>query len=201
LILCIPGASPLIKQLTPPTTRVGTPRGLDLNNGDLYILDPSANAVWIYRNLDVSQLPRLFFGDQIPPMENVIDLAVNGDDLYLLYADGHQTRCTYSSIPGVPTRCEDPLPYNDRRDGMSSGPVIGNVVFNQIYYQSPPDPSLYLLDPSNQAVYHFGLNLTFLRQYRPLTMATGEKATAFTVSENRQLFMAFGNQVLYANLP
>ena len=72
----------------------------------------------------------------------------------------------------------------------------------------PPDPSLYLLDPSSQAIYHFSLRLNYQRQLRPdtdllLEASTPEKpATAFTISpDNRITFMALGNQVLYAGMP
>ena len=201
VLRCTPGSRPLAQELAPSATNFGSPRAIDLNNGDLYVLDPDANAVWIYRNLDLAQPPRFFFGDEIPKLQDVIDMIVNGDDLYLLHADGHQTRCTYSTLEGAPTRCEDPLLYTDRREGRQSGAVIPDAVFNQILFSPPPDPSLYLLDPANQAVYHFGMNLGFQRQYRAMLPSAGQKATAFTVAATRVVFLAFGNTVLYAPVP
>jgi hypothetical protein len=201
VLFCIPGGSPLTQQIAPPTTNFGTPRAFDLNEGDLYLLDPSANAVWIYRNMDFSQPPRLFFGDDIPFMADVIDLAVNKDDLYMLHTDGHITRCAYSSMAGAPTRCDDPLPYTDRRPGRQSGPVIADAVFDQIYFAPPPDPSLYLLDPANQAVFHMGLQLSFQTQYRANLALPQSNATAFAISPTRLMFLAIGNQVYYAGMP
>jgi hypothetical protein len=201
LLFCIPGGQPLTQQIAPPTTNFGTPRAFDLNEGDLYLLDPSANAVWIYRNMDFSQPPRLFFGDEIPFMADVIDLVVNKDDLYLLHTDGHITRCSYSGMAGAPTRCEDPMPYTDRRPGRQSGPIISDAVFDQIYFAPPPDPSLYLLDPANQAVFHMGLQLSFQSQYRPNQALPQSNATAFAVSPTRLMFLAIGSQVYYAGIP
>lgn len=201
LLYCIPGKQPLTAVLTPPSMNFGEPKGFVLDRGDLYVLDPDANAVWIYRNMDFAQQPRFFFGDEVPPMQDVVDLAVNGDDLFLLHADGHITKCVYSSLTGAPTRCEDPYPFTDLRPGRQGGNVIPDALFNQIYFSPPPEPSLYLLDPSNQAIYYLSMRLNLQRQYRPLVQLAGGQATAFAVSPTRLIFIATGNQVYYAALP
>ncbi len=200
MLQCVPGGEPFIQQLTPASTNFGTPRAFDLNDGDVYVLDPSSNAVWIYRNMDFAQPPRFYFGDQIPPMQDVIDLTVNLDHLYLLHSDGHQTRCTYSGLTDVPTRCEDPYLYADRRPGHSDGAVL-DAIFDQVFLAPPPEPSLYLLDPAGQAVYRVGLQLSFDTQYRASAPLPKVKATAFTISPNRLIFMALDNQVYFATLP
>jgi hypothetical protein len=201
LLYCIPGKLPVANSPAPPQTNWGGPAGFAYDAGDLYVLDPPANAVWIYRGIDTSQEPRLFFGSQIPFMPDVVDLAVNRNDLYLLHADGHITTCTYSSIQESPTRCQDPSPYSDARVGRQNGPIIHDAIFSQILYTLPPDPSIYMLDPVNQAIYHFSLRLTFQRQFRPMTDLDEGKATAFTISSNRMIFLAIGNQVYFADLP
>ncbi|MFO7624613.1 MAG: hypothetical protein R6V73_09700 [Anaerolineales bacterium] len=201
LLYCIPGQLPVANSPAPPQTNWREPIRFTTDAGNLYVLDPPANAVWIYRGIDVNQEPRLFFGSQIPFMPDVIDLAVNRNDLYLLHTDGHITTCTYSSLQESPTRCQDPTPYYDSRIGRQSGAIIPDAPFTQIQYTSPPDPSIYMLDPLNQAIYHFSLRLTFQRQFRSLTdLGTGE-ATAFTISSNRLIFLAIGNRVYYADLP
>jgi hypothetical protein len=201
LLYCIPGKLPVENSPIPPQTNWRGPIGFTYDAGDLYLLDPPANAVWIYRGIEVSQEPRLFFSSQIPFMPDVIDLAVNRNDLYLLHSDGHITTCTYSSLQESPTRCQDPTSYYDSRIGRQNGPIIHDAPFNQILYTSPPDPSIYMLDPVNQAIYHFSLRLTFQRQFRALTDLGQGEATAFTISPNRTIFLAIGNQVYYADLP
>jgi hypothetical protein len=201
LLYCIPNKLPVANSPAPPQTNWRGPTGFTYDAGDLYMLDPPANAVWIYRGIEVSQEPRLFFGSQIPFMPDVIDLAVNRNDLYLLHSDGHITTCTYSSLQESPTRCQDPTPYYDSRIGRQSGPIIHDAPFNQILYTSPPDPSIYMLDPINQAIYHFSLRLTFQRQFRSLADLGQGEATAFTISPNRLIFLAIGNRVYYADLP
>jgi hypothetical protein len=201
LLYCIPGSLPVANSPAPPQTNWGGPMGFTYDAGDLYVLDPPANAVWIYRNINLSQEPRLFFGSQVPFMPDVIDLAVNRNDLYLLHSDGHITTCTYSGLQESPTRCQDPTTYYDSRIGRQNGPIIHDAPFSQILYTQPPDPSIYMLDPVNQAIYHFSLRLTFQRQFRPLTDLGDGEATAFTISPNRIVFIAVGNRVYYTDLP
>jgi len=201
LLYCVIGSQPYSAAMAPPNTGFGQPTGMTLDRNDLYILDPQANAVWYYRNLEVSQQPRLFFGDDIPPMEDVIDLAAYNQDLYLLHADGHITKCTYSGLTESPTRCDDPYPYSDNRPGKVHGPTIEDTVFSQIYFLSFPERSIYLLDPHNQAIFYFSVLLNLQNQYQPIEPITEGDATAFAISPNRTSFLAVGNYVYYAAMP
>ncbi len=201
LLYCVVGSQPLSQSLASPNTGLGEPNAISLDRGDLYVLDPKVNAVWIYRNMEVSQPPRLFFGDTIPPMQDVIDLAVYNDDLFLLHADGHTTKCTYSGMAKSPTRCDDPYPYSDNRPGRAHGPVVEDSIFNQIYFSSFPERSIYMLDPKNQAVYYFSVLLTLQWQYQPKSPLAEGKATAFAISPNRTAFLAIANNVYYAAMP
>lgn len=204
LLYCLPGESPLSTPLVPPDSNWGRPTAFALDSGNMHVLDPQTNAVWLYRGEDGSfpERPRLFFSEQIPPMQEVIDLAVNRQDLYLLHADGHLTTCSFSNLPESPTRCNEPALITDPRPGREDGPIIPDALFTEIQFSPPPDPSIYLLDPTTQAIYHFSLRLTLQRQYRPQMddRAPEESATAFAVSPNRTVFLAFGRQVFYANL-
>ena len=150
-------------------------------------------------------LPILFFGEQVPrEMNAAIDLAANGDDLFLLFQDGHVTVCTLSRYDVVPTRCTDPATFEDNRPGHQSGPQITDAVFTQMTFASPPDPSLYLLEPLTQAVYRFGPRteaLILQGQFRAAveTSFTFEgPAAAMAIGPNRSLFLSVGNQVFYA---
>jgi hypothetical protein len=201
LLYCIIGSQPLSATLAPPNTGLGKPIGISIDRGDLYVLDPTVNAVWIYPNMEVSQQPRLFFGDTVPPMQDVIDLEVYNDDLYMLHADGHTTKCTYSSMAQSPTRCEDPYPYSDNRPGRTHTPVIEDAVFSQIDYITFPERAIFYLDPKNQAIYYFSVLLTLQYQYQPKTPLAEGDATAFAISPNRIAFLAVGNNVYYAAMP
>jgi hypothetical protein len=201
LMLCSQSDAPKITSLAPPSTGWGSPAALVLDNNHLYVLDPPKNAVWIYWNMDFANPPHLFFGDSVPQMDDVIDLAVNRDDLYLLHSDGRTTTCKYSRLKESPTRCDDPAGYYDPRPGRQSGVYILDAQFQQILYTTSPDSSIYMLDPYNLAVYHFSLRLNMQRQFRSANRMAGDTATAFAVSPNRTLFIATGSHVYYTQMP
>ena len=177
--------------------------GMTESLGDVYVLDPQSSAVWIYFAAAFETQPVFFFGDQVPPMQDVIDLAVEKDDLYLLHADGHMTICTYSGLSVSPTRCTDPVPYMDFRVVPVGEPFEWPNPYTQVITTQPPDPSLYVFDPKNQAILHFTLrNLAFQRMYFPKTDLGSLPATAFTVNPlDRTIYLAINERVYYANLP
>ena len=208
-LMCQAGKPPIFTPMAPPATGWGKPQAFTLSLDGTYVLDPQVNAVWIYWNNDLSQPPQLFFSEEVPAMANVIDLAVDGNDLFLLHADGRMTQCTFSELEVSPTRCVDPLPYTDTRPGREGQAFASPPAFTQILATQPPDPSLLILEPERQSIYLFSLRLTFQRQYRPeiqpgssLRSAALPAATAFGISpDKRFVFMAFGNQVSYAAVP
>jgi len=135
-------------------------------------------------------------------MQDVIDLEINQNDLYLLHEDGHLTTCVFSALVGSPTRCKDPEIYTDPRKGRQSGPLIEGAFFSQINFSPPPEPTIYMLDPISQAIYRFSVRLTLDRQFRSQESLSEDPATTFTIDRNNHaIFLAFGNQVYYAPLP
>ncbi|MCX8061060.1 MAG: hypothetical protein N3D16_00605 [Anaerolineales bacterium] len=207
VVTCDDSLPPIIESLTPDERGMGTLRGFVIDRGNSYVLDPEKNAVWIYWKNDYTNKPELFFSEDVPPMETVIDFAVYGEDLYLLHTDGHVAQCTYNAE--APTRCIDPLPYRDSRPGRENQLLQSETPFTRLYISQPPDPALYLLDPNSAAIYQFSLrSLAFHTQFRSIptpsisTLPQGVPATAIAVSsEQRLVFLAFGNRLYYANLP
>jgi hypothetical protein len=178
-----------------------------LSDSWLYVLDSQSN-IGVYTALgdggyDSAVSP---FFSSVTFLDDIIDMGIDTQDLYLLHNDGHITQCTYSAIGIESTRCTDPVPYGDPRPGFDSSPItFSETSFSQIEYTDPPDPSIYILDSKSATIYHFSLRLTLQRLLRPasstdLTIPTGS-ATAFYISQNRILFLAFDNQVFLASLP
>jgi len=204
LLYCAPGDEPQTSQLAPAKTMTGGDfAGFTFGDGNVYLLDPASNAVWIYWDGNLEEEPQLFFNEAVPPMQDVIDLAVSNDQLYLLHADGKLTVCLYSDLVDVaPTRCSE-ASYIDFRPGYENTPITPPPQFSQIQFNPPPDPSLYFLEPETQAIYHFSLrNLAFQRQYLPEKPLEGGAATAFAHDPlKRLLFLAIGDQVYYAGMP
>jgi hypothetical protein len=202
LLYCIPGDKPISRFPNIPQASELGMGAFSLDSNTLYMLDLGNNAVWYYRNMEIDQPPHLYFGPDRPDdVKGMIDMLANRDDLYLLHKDGYMVKCVFGGLKESPTRCDDPASYIDPRPGRKNGPVILDARFSQMIDTPPPDPSLYLLDPINMAIYQFGLRLTFQRQIRPVHPLSSETASAFYVIDNRNVFLVAGNQVYSAVLP
>ena len=185
---------------------------LDMDGKYLYVLDPTANAVWVYEGSYgiFTDPPTMFFGQQVPQnMNTAIDLAANNSDLYLLFTDGHITACSETHIEGVLQRCTDPATFVDNRPERQPGPKITDAVFTQMSFAAAPDPLLYLLEPLTRAVYYFSPrsdSLELRGQFRAGVEQSNTQfdgpATTMTISPNRYIFFSTGYQVFYAtNMP
>ncbi|MBN2548720.1 MAG: hypothetical protein JXB15_06165 [Anaerolineales bacterium] len=205
LLFCLPGVNPTYDRLlSSEGSNWGKLVGITQDAGDLYALDSLTNAVWIYWGGKIVPNPSPFFlpATQIPALQDVIDLVVNGNELYLLRSDGRVTLCNYTANEQVKYPCSDP-PFIDFRPGRENLPMALAAPFVQVLASSPPDPSLFLLEPKSQAIFHFSFrNLAFQRQYLPLKTVAEGPVTAFLVhASERMIFLAIGNQVFYGALP
>jgi len=199
VLFCQPEESPQPGKLAVSPSMSGEEfNAITTDLGHLYVLDPHSNAVWIYWNSKIRESPQLFFGNEVPEIQDAVDLMVNNDELYLLHADGTVTLCVFSNLGVAPTRCSNP-DYIDFRPGKENMPIDLEQPFTQILLNPPPDPSIYLLDPENQLVNHFSLrSLTYQRQYASLDPLPGEIATAFAIDPvERYIFLAIGNEIYY----
>ena len=206
LLYCAPEQTPQAVPLLSPNTNWGrvTAFTLDRERQYLYVLDAPARAVWVYKGQDGEflDMPYFFFGEQIPAVEDVIDLAVNGDDLYLLHADGHLSFCLDSRNDAVPTRCIDPAPLINPYPASQDINVFTQAHFTQMLFTAPPDSAILLLDTDNQAIFRLSpRSLELLDQLRapsgrenPLPSGTLQ---AMTVSPNHILFLALDDQVYF----
>jgi hypothetical protein len=210
LIYCSPGQVPQVSKLPDlPNTNWGRISSFVLDNDNLYILDAETRSVWVYRgkNSAFTDPPYFFFGNQIPDISNAIDLAVSGDDLYLLHADGHLTTCTYSRIDEVPTRCVDPAPRIDNFPAHRDIDIFAQAHFTQMTLTNPPNPVVLLLDSENRSV--FRLTPRSLELQNQVSGFAGRLSPfqqgpidAMAISPNYVLYLAVGNQVYFAtNLP
>jgi len=208
---CTPGEKPHSTQLIAPDLGWGKISAFVLHQNQLYVLDSKNNAVYVISpTLDALNFsanpPRLFFDREIPRMDDVIDLAVNGDDLFLLHSDGNMTKCAYRAFAGDLTECTDPFPYADLRQGRNIKPLkFPQSQFTEMQGTLPPDPSIFLLDLTGPTIHHFSMQLNLQRQIRPQpygdTYLPRSAPTAFNISPARTLFLAYGNQLFHTELP
>jgi len=210
LLYCSPGQVPQVFPLPAlPNTNWGRINSFVLDNDRLYILDAETRSVWVYNGKNSTFLdpPYFFFSNQIPNIESAIDIAVSGDDLYLLHADGHLSTCTYSRIAEVPTRCTDPAPRIDTFPAHQDINIFEQAHFTQMSLTNPPNPIVLLLDSANKSVFRFTPRSLELQDQ--ITGFSGKESpfiqgsvSAMAISPNYVLYLAVGNQVYFAtNLP
>jgi hypothetical protein len=211
LLYCAPGQVPQAIPLPAlPNTSWGRVTAFALEGENLYVLDAPSRAVWVFVGKDSSftDAPYFYFGNQIPAsIESAIDMAVSGDDMFMLHSDGHVSTCTFSRISETPTRCQDPAPLVDNNPAHSGTNIFAPAHFIQIALTNPPNPVVLLLDADHQSVYR--LSAHTLEYQNQVTGYAGEDspfqdgpADSMAVSPNYVLYLSIGNQVYFAtNLP
>ena len=147
--------------------------------------------------------PYFFFGSQIPALDDAIDLAVNGDDLYILHSDGHLSTCSYSRIETVPTRCVDPAPLVNPLPAYRDVDLFSEAHFTQMMFTAAPDSSLLLLDSDSQGVFRFApRSLELEGQLRPLAGRDNPlpqgAVGAMTLSPNHVLYFSLQDRIYFA---
>lgn len=208
LLYCAPGQVAQAIPLPVPDTNWGRVTAFVLENGNLYVLDAPARAVWVYNGKDGTFIdrPYFFFGGQTPEKQDVIDLVVTGDDLFMLHADGHLSTCSYSRIESVPTRCQDPTPLVNPFAAYQDTDLFGTAHFTQMHFTAPPDQSILLLDADTQGVMRLTpRSLELQNQFRPKT-GTGNpippgSVDAVAISPNHVMYLAVDGQVYFATMP
>jgi hypothetical protein len=203
LLYCAPGQVPQAIPLPIPDTNWGRVTGFTLDSGNLYVLDSSSRAIWVYIGKDASFIdrPYFFFGGQIPEIEDSIDLAVSNDDLYLLHADGHLSTCSYSRLEAVPTRCQDPAELVNNLPAYQDLDLFTQTHITQLQLTGSPDSMLLLLDADNRSVLRFNpRSLELQSQIYPLPGNPFKPgpAGAIATNPNRVLFLAVDDQVYFA---
>ncbi len=209
LLYCAPGQVAMAIPLPPPDTNWNHVTAFTLSNGNLYVLDALARAVWVYNGKDgtFNDRPYFFFGGQTPEKQDAIDLIVSGDDLYMLHGDGHLSSCSYSRIETKPTRCQDPTPLVNPFPAYQDEDLFASAHFTQMLFTALPDQSILLLDADAQSVMRFAPRaLELQNQFRPTLGDTNPVPAgtvgAMAVSPSHALYLAVGGQVYFAtNMP
>jgi hypothetical protein len=208
IVYCAPGQNPVVQSLPTIGGIGGEITNIAYDSNYLYALIPTSSAILVYRptNGQFLDVPSNFFEDlnfeDIPNLNLVEDIAVNGPDLYLLQGDGKLIDCTTSSVGGNPVTCENPVTYIDGRPGKEDQIfTIPGSSYAAIQYTTPPDPSLSILDATSGDIYRFSLRFRLYERLRPDMgdfEVESQVATAFTIGIDRVAFLAFGHQVFYA---
>ena len=209
LLYCAPGTVPQVIPLPVPDTNWGHITGITLANGSLYVLDAPMRAVWVYNGKDGTFVdpPYFFFGKQTPT-QDVIDLIIASDDLYMLHSDGHLSVCSFSPVvESSVSQCQDPLPLVNPFSAYQDIDLFSTAHFTQMLFAALPDQSILLMYANTRTVMRFSPRaLELQNQFRPTTdssnLIPSNSADAVTVSPNHVLYLAVDGQVYFAtNMP
>lgn len=208
VIYCGPGQQPLVQTLPRGEGNTGAVTRITSEGNLLYVLDPSVDSVRVYRltNGQFLDAPSNFFAGasegEKPSLASIVDLAINGAELYLLRADGMLVHCVASGLPGNPVTCDNPANYVDGRPGQEDQTVVmPDSKFVSVLYTSPPEPAVNILDADNADIFRYSLRFRLHQRLRSdfgNYEIASPTATAFTIGVDRIAFMAFGHQVFYA---
>ena len=208
IAFCGTNEDPLVKQLPSQGLNVVEIKRIAYDVNYLYALDMLSNNILVYRptNYQFLDPPTLYFeGEDLnekPDLNQIVDLAVNGSDLYLLRSDGMIANCQTSGFSENPVSCVNPVSYVDGRLGREEQNVVmPESSFNAVLVTAPPDPAISILDASSGDIYRLSLRFRLYQLLRPDLRnfeVQSTTATAFTIGSNRFAYIAFGNQVFYA---
>ncbi len=201
LLYCAPERQPAIAQLSVPDIGWGRIRAIDVLEDTLYVLDPIKNSVWIYNATGglFSGTPELFFVEDVRDLGGSIDMAMAGDELFILYADGRIDRCRrFEETNRIRVECEENPKFQDDRPGHEAAPQIPGAIAAKINYSPPPEPSLYFLDIFSNSVLHFSMRLVYQGKYLTTTPFEAE-ISAFALGPPNDIYLAIGSQVYHTS--
>lgn len=208
LAYCAAGQEPLVMALPAPGGAAGEITAIAYSGGYLYTLNPTADSIRVYlaTNGQFQDVPTEYFEGadlaEKPNLSQIVDMSVNGADLYLLQTDGLLVDCVSSGLASNPVNCENPVTYVDGRAGLEDQPVtLPEAAFVGVLYTEPPDPSVSVLDATHGDIYRFSLRFRLYQRLRP-EMGAYEvdepTATAFAIGIDRVAFLAYGHQLFFA---
>lgn len=202
LMYCKPdGSAPEASQLTPPDNGWRSPKAIEIFADRLYIFDPGANEIWLYDRVGgvFSERPKNYFS-QATDLSNAVGFTIAQGKVYILRADGRLMTCD-RDVNTLQTDCIENTEYVDARPGHANGNRLGDMVApSSLFYDPPPEPSLYLLDQGLGGVYQLSLQVVLQRVQKPASTFTSPIA-AVAIGPNKEVFAASGNTVYWARRP
>ncbi|MBG0785601.1 MAG: hypothetical protein H0S79_10910 [Anaerolineaceae bacterium] len=209
-VYCAAGQAPAVVALPASTGASEEVAAIALSGRDLYVLNRTAGSIRVYSgsNSLFTETPTEYFEGMdlagIPDIAQVVDIAVNGLDLYLLGDNGLIANCVSSSVANGTVTCENPVAYVDGRTGLEEQLVVmPEGQFTGVTYTGYPEPSVSMMELGTGDIYRFSVRFRLYQRLRP---DFGEyevdesKATAFTLIFDKQLyaFLAYGHQLFFA---
>lgn len=204
LLYCAPGLTkPLASYLEAPDTGWVRPTSVELYGDRLYVLDPGSNQIWQFQASGgaFTQPAVGYFTQFVYDLADVTEFAIASGEVFLQRRDGRAALCSRSNTD-TPATCVEVVQYSDPRPGQAAGERLFGVTNpRQLLYDPPPEPSLYLLEPGQGAVYQLSLKLAFVRQFRPQLDLPLSPVVGVGVDTAKRLFLATEDNIYVAQRP
>lgn len=217
LLYCSPDNEPVPSSLIPADNGWGRVAAISLDEYSLYVLDAENDRIWSYAGHDFeinamagivfSSHPFDFLGTEELDLGGAMDIIANKEDLFILHEDSHMTTCQYNDYrEGNATECKEPTAYSDSRIGYEKSPLVYfDSQFRIIQETTYPNSAFYILDAAQGAVLQYSYQLNLERTFKPQPSKTyplpDAAMTGLGVSTEKEIFLAFGNQLYVGDLP
>ncbi len=193
------GTQPEASTLIAPDTGWKFPRAIEIYADRLYIFDPGANDIWLYDRIGgvFSERPKSYFTGQVLDLSGTAHFTITQGEVFILRADGRLIYCV-RNLATLQTNCAASTLYFDSRPGHTSGERLDDVAgASALFYDPPPEPSLYLLDSAANGIYQLSLKLVLQKVYRPAAPLPASM-TAVAIGPNKEIFVAAGDNIYWA---
>jgi len=200
LMYCKPdGTPPEASTLIEPDTGWKTPKGIQLYADRLYVFDPGSNDIWSYDRVGgvFSERPKSYFTGQVLDLSNATTFTIAQGEVYILRADGRLTYCT-RDVATSQTNCIENSLFSDSRPGHASGDHLDDVSGAvALFYDPPPEPSLYLVDTASSGVYQLSLKLVLQKVFKSGSVLPGS-ITSVAIGPNKEVYISSGNNIYWS---
>jgi hypothetical protein len=200
LMYCKPdGTPPEASTLIEPDSGWKTPKGIQLYADRLYVFDPGSNDIWSYDRVGgvFSERPKSYFTGQVLDLSNATTFTIAQGEIYILRADGRLTYCT-RDVATSQTNCIENSLFSDSRPGHASGDHLDDVRGAVgLFYDPPPEPSLYLVDSASSGVYQLSLKLVLQKVFKSGSVLPGP-ITSVAIGPNKEVYISSGNNVYWS---
>jgi hypothetical protein len=203
------GGEASMGELAQPDSGFSRITGIEEFQDTLFVLDTGAETSMVWRYLKDPDgmwgAPEPVFGKNKPYLDDVVDLAVYENYLYLLHADGKFTKCEADDYGSAETTCDENIAFED----LSSDTVQRTfdfplAKFLQVTAAEQPGPGVYFLETNGPTVLQFGVTMKTLYwqlRPRPSTEYTqpDKPLTAFAITQQlpRYILLAYTNQLYF----
>jgi hypothetical protein len=200
LMYCkIDGTSPEASTLIAPDAGWKRPTAMEIYADRLYVFDPGANDIFLYDRVGgvFSERPKSYFTGQVLDLSATLNYTIAQGEVFLLRGDGRLIFCV-RDLTTLQTRCVENALFTDSRPSHLSGERLDDVVAPvSLYFDPPPEPSLYLLDTATNGIYQLSLKLALQKVYRSARNLNAPFTTV-AIGPNKEVFVGAGNNVYWA---